>query len=337
MSTTSSSPTPAPKPDNSKQRIIAIAAVIIVALLGVNAFLLVSKMKDSKENTELNAQLDESEQLKAELEEQYYEALGELEEMRGSNEELNALIDQQKEELTSQKDRIATLLKDKNELGNARKEMKRLSAKVEQYLAEINQLREENEQLVANNSQLSEENASLSNNLDEKLQENQELSEVKAELVSEKENLEADKAALSAKVVEASVVKVNEIEVKGYKIKSSGKTYRRRKAENVEQLQICFDTQVNDVAEPGSEEFHLRIIDPSGQTMAVEGLGSGVMKKADDGQEVRFTSLKEISYNQDAKTVCMAWTPGIPFKEGDYKVEIYNKGHLSGKGEFSLR
>ncbi len=40
-------------------------------------------------------------QLKADLEQQYYQllALSELEGMRGSNEELNALIEQQKEEL----------------------------------------------------------------------------------------------------------------------------------------------------------------------------------------------------------------------------------------------
>merc|ERR1712137_961179 len=89
MTTDSSSP----KQDNSRQKLIAIAAVIIVALLGVNAFLIVNSMNKSKANKELTSQLDESEQLKAELEKQYYEALSELEEMRGSNEELNALIE----------------------------------------------------------------------------------------------------------------------------------------------------------------------------------------------------------------------------------------------------
>ncbi|MEN0003657.1 MAG: hypothetical protein AAF798_05925 [Bacteroidota bacterium] len=337
MSTNSSSPTPSSKPDNSKQRIIAIAAVIIVALLGVNAFLLVSKMKDSKEKTELNAQLDESQQLKAELEEQYYEALGELEEMRGSNEELNALIDQQKEELKGQKDRIASLIKDSNQLGKARKEMKRLSAKVDQYLAEINQLRQENEELTARTSQLTEENESLTSNLDQQLQQNEELNMAKAELVSEKENLETEKAALSAKVTEASVVKVNEIEVKGYMKKSSGKSVRRRKAKNIDQLQVCFNTEVNDVTEAGKEEFYIRIIEPSGQTMAIEGLGSGVLARTEGGDEVRYTAIKEASYNREAKNLCLNWAPGTQFMEGNYQVEIYNKGYLAGKGDFRLK
>ena len=90
-------PTPNPTPtstpikkDNSKQRFIAIAAAAIVALLIINAILLVSYNKRGTENAQLTSQLDESEQLKAELQEQYYTALSELEEMRGSNEELNA-------------------------------------------------------------------------------------------------------------------------------------------------------------------------------------------------------------------------------------------------------
>ena len=92
------------KNDGSKQRIIAIAAVIILALLAVNIALLVGYNKKGAKANELSSMLDESEQLKVELEKQYYDALSELEEMRGSNEELNALIDQQKEELSQQKE-----------------------------------------------------------------------------------------------------------------------------------------------------------------------------------------------------------------------------------------
>lgn len=347
MATSSSSPNPGAQPtpnpaskpggDNSKQRLIAIAAVIIVALLGVNIFLMVSKAKQSRLNQELTSQLDESEQLKAELEKQYYEALSELEEMRGSNEELNALIEKQKEELKQSKDQIEGLLRDKRNLAAARKKIDELTLQVEGYLAEINQLRSENEQLSASNNQLSYEKDSLSTELSSQLVTNQELSSAKAALVSEKETLERDKASLSRKVNMASVVKVGDIDVTGLKIRSSGKSVRKRSADNIDEIQVCFNTTVNEVAEPGIERFFVRIINPLGETLAVEELGSGVIINNETGEEIRYTQIKEVNYERDVNNLCLNWAPNQPFQEGTYTVEIYNKGHLAGSSAFSLK
>ncbi|MEM8528886.1 MAG: hypothetical protein AAGG68_29900, partial [Bacteroidota bacterium] len=57
--------------DSSKQRLIAISAVVIVLLLGANVFLFMNKTKQDAENKELTSQLQESDQLKVELEKQY--------------------------------------------------------------------------------------------------------------------------------------------------------------------------------------------------------------------------------------------------------------------------
>ncbi len=330
MTTDSSSP----KQNNSKQTIIAIAAVVIVLLLGFNVYLLVSKSNQKKE---LTSQLDESEQLKAELEKQYYDALSELEDMRGSNEELNALIEQQKEELKSQKERIEGLIADSNQLGRARKELKRLNAKVEQYVAEINQLRAENEQLAGTVENLSAERDTLRTNLMSQKATNEELSTAQAALVSEKEAIEAEKARLSKKVDIASVVKVEGIEVTGYKERNSGRLSKKRYAKNIDQLKICFNATENNVTEPGVEEFLVRIIEPGGLTLAVEGLGSGVFTNEQSGDQIRYTQSKETDYSQKAETLCLNWAPGQPFAEGNYTVEIYNKGYLAGTSTFRLK
>ncbi len=344
MATSSSSPNPgtpkpAPKPgsDNSKQRLIAISAVIIIALLAVNIFLMISKAKQTRVNQELTTQLDETDQLKAELEKQYYEALSELEEMRGSNEELNALIEKQKDELKQSKDQIDVLLRDKRNLAAARKKIQELTQQVEGYLVEINQLRAENEQLAATNSVLSYEKDSLTSELSDQLSTNQELSSAKAALVSEKEMLERDKASLSRKVNMASVVKVDGIDVTGLKIRSSGRTVRRRSASNVDEIQICFNTTVNEVAEPGLERFFVRIINPLGETMAVEDMGSGIIVNKDSGEEIRYTQIKEVNYERDVNNLCLNWASNQAFQEGTYKVEVYNKGHLAGTSSFTLK
>jgi regulator of replication initiation timing len=335
MTTNSSSSSP--KPDNSRQRLIAIAAVIIVALLGINAFLLVSYNSRGKVAKELTSKLDESEQLKAELEKQYYEALSELEGMRGSNEELNALIEKQKGELKESKERIDGLLATRGNLDKARKEIKNLTAQVEQYLAELNQLRQENEELMAQNTVLNEEKETLTTELTTERTAREELSSEKAMLVSEKQMLEADKAFLAKKVNIASVIKVENIEVSGLKTKSSGKAVKKRYAKNVDQIQVCFNTTVNNVAEEGAERFHIRIINPIGETIAIEEMGSGVFINNATGEEIRYTQIKEYDYKNDANTLCSTWSSSQSFPEGNYEIQVYNKGHLAGSTSFQLK
>lgn len=338
MATNSSSPNPAKptgstaQPGNKAPYIVAIVLLALaVVVLGVVSF------SQGQAKGELSEQLTETEQLKEELQTQYYDALTELEEMRGSNEQLNALIDQQKQELTDQKDKIDRLLGDSRNLRAARKEMGNLKAQVEQYLAEVNQLREENQELMAENSQLVVAKDSLQTNLELSRMANEELSTAKAALVSEKESLEKDRAALSTKVGIASVIKVENIEAVGLKLRGSGKAVKRNNAKNIDQLQVCFSTTVNNVTEPAAEEFVVRIIDPLGETLAIDQLGSGVFTSNATGDQIRYTKVKEYDYNRDANNLCLIWAPNLEFLEGNYDVEIYNKGYLAGTGSFTLK
>lgn len=323
--------------DNSKQRLIAIAAVIIVALLGINAFLLFNKFKQDRVNTELASGLEEAEQLKEELEQQYYEALSELEEMRGSNEELNALIEQQKEELAEQKTKIEGMLGSSRSLAAARKELASMKQQVEGYLAEINQLREENEELTSANSELTETNASLNTDLEASKFENEELNTAKAALVTEKEELQENNRFLSGKVTRASVISIDNIEASGMKTKSSGKSVKKKYAKNIDQIKVCFNTTVNAVAENGAETFFVRIINPLGETLAIEDLGSGSFVMEDTNEEVRYTQAKETEYNGAADNICMTWSPNQPFSKGSYEVQVYNKGYLAGETTLVLK
>ena len=324
---------PTPKPSNNKTGFIVAIAILAVASIG----LLIATITQNKAKTEFATKLTETEQLKADVEKQYYAALSELEEMRGSNEELNALIEKQKEELATQKDKIDVLLRDSKNLSQARAEVKRLNSLMQQYVAEINQLREQNQELTAENSQLSEQKTALEGELTTQKMTNEELSSAKAALVSEKESLEKDKASLSKKVNYASVIKVTGLEIEGLKTKSSGKTSKERKASNIDQLQICFSTTVNEVAEQGAEVYHIRVIDPQGVTLAVEDLGSGVFTSSANDDQLPFTTSKEFDYNNNATKLCSTWAPNQPFTKGTYKVEIYNKGYMAGAGSITLK
>lgn len=327
-------PTPTPqKSGGNKTGFIVAIAILAVAAIA----LLVTTITQNKAKTELASSLNETEQLKKELEEQYYTALSELEEMRGSNEELNALIEQQKEEITSQKNRINDLLRDSKNLSAARSEMKNLRAQVEKYVAEINQLREENGELMATNSELSEVNSSLQTNLDSSRYAYQQSETARASLVSEKQSLEETKAKLAKKVTFASVIKVNGMEAQGYKTRNNGKLSKDRQAKDVDQVQICFNTTANEVAEAGTEIYHIRIIDPQGTTLQVADLGSGYFQSSSNGDEIPYTMTKEFDYNQSASQLCANWAPSTAFSSGTYKIEVYNKGFVAGNTSLTLK
>ena len=321
---------------NSSSRWITIGIVAIIALLAVNAWLFYDKYKNEETIEAQGVDLAEAQQLNMELEKQYYGTLSQLEEMRGDNEEMNTLIEKQKEELRAQKESISKMISTTKDYNSIRSRMKDLEAQAEGYLAELDALREQNALLTEENAKLGEEKRFLEDNLQEQIRQNDDLTDVKAKLVTEKSNLESQNKNLNKKVTKASVIEVQNVDVTGYKVNDSGKASKKRYANNIDRLKICFDAMPNPVAEPGDEVFYIRLIAPNGQTVAMDELGSGILTTA-EGEQIRFTAMKDFDYNQEAVNACLSWEPGVAFDKGNYQVEVYNKGHLSGTGSFKLR
>ncbi len=328
--------------NDSKQRLIAIAAVFFVGLLGINAYLVYNKINQDRVIAERNEQLDEAEKLKADLQKTYYEALSELEEMRGNNEELNLMIDQQKEDLKAQKEKIDRLISSgsagRRELDQARQQMSEMRIQLEQYVAENTKLKEEKEQLAMANQELSQERDLLQETVSKERQMNEELATAKAALVTEKESLESMNTDLSKKVNIASVIKVANLKVTGEKIRKSGKAVSKKYAKSVDRIKICFNATENLVAGRGMEKFFIRILNPLGETIAMEEMGSGIMVSNASDEQMRYTAIKEIDYTQEEVATCFNWQPAnANFSKGRYEVEIYNKGFLAGKGSVQLK
>jgi hypothetical protein len=327
-----------PTNSTSNQRILAIAAVIVMTLLAVNAYLLFNKYKQDKVISGQQADIEEADKLKIELEKQYYQALTNLEEMRTGNEELNAVIDQQKQELRQQKQRIEGLLGNGRQLKKARAAIDNLNVQVKQYIARIGQLKMENEQLALERDSLSGISKLLLENLDSAQRANLKLAGETVWLSSQKDQLAAEREEMAETLTLASVVKVKMVEVTGLKERNSGKMVKKKFAKNVEQLRVCFETKANDITVPGLERFYVRIINPVGETIAVDELGSGVLRLAGSGEEVRYTLWKEADYQNRESEICVSWKPqNGAFQKGQYKVEVYNKNHLAGKGELVLK
>ena len=152
--------------------------------------------------------------------------------MKTSNEELNTMIDEQKAELTEQKEKIARLIRTGKDLKNARAEMATMRTQMEGYVDEIAGLREQVDVLAGEKATLQTEKTELQGNLTAL---NDEFETTKAVLTSEKDELTDKAAKLSATVTYASVVKVNNVMTEGLKVKGNGKTAKTKNADKVDQ------------------------------------------------------------------------------------------------------
>ena len=326
-------PTPAPKKSGN-----GLFIGIIVALLVGLAVLGVAYMNRGNENAELTAQNIEVEQFRAEAEKLYYESLSELEEMKGSNEELNALIDQQKEELRVQKEKVSALTRDSRNLGAARRELAELRTQVQGYVAEIETLRAQNAELADNNQRLSTERDLLSTDLQASRQTNEQLNSERAVLVSERDELTQNNQELSRKVGIASVIKTNNISAVGQKQRNSGRWVNRNNAKNVERLYVCFNSLDNAVAEPGEETFQMRVINPTGETISIDSEGSGILTSAETGDRIPYTKSVSFGFDGNAANHCAEWNvANQQYAEGSYQIELYNKGFLVGTTALELK
>ncbi|MCK6690645.1 MAG: hypothetical protein L6Q97_00930, partial [Thermoanaerobaculia bacterium] len=297
-------------------------------------FLMVSKYKTGQELDTARIEMNEQKQAFAELDTKYNDAVAQLEQQKGLNAQLDEKINQQLQQLEQNKSQIETLIREKRDYKSA---LARMESQKQQYLAEIDKLKAEVGILTEKNTQLTSENQNLSTSLNETQTRLSEESTAKAALISEKTQLETERQVLSKKVDIASAIRVKNITVKAVDVRSSGKEKSKSRASKVDKLNICFVTEPNEVVPAGEETFYLTVIDPTGATLAIESLGSGIAQDKRNEQEFRFTTTATCNYQNGESNVCGAWQPGQNFVKGKYEVKIFNKGYLVGTGSFNLK
>ena len=315
---------------------IVTMAALVILLLAVG-YLLMSNSGLKKELSQKNSDFLTLEKVHTELDQNYEAALADLEELRGDNQDLNDLIDQQKEELGKQKKRISGLIWSERELGKVRSEMANLRALADQYVAEINSLKETNESLNSENMKLTEMNTNLNQEISVNKKRISNLDSMQSILVSQTEDLTASNNKLSGKVDMAEAIKINFLEVKGYDVRDDGSVKEKSRAKKVEMLRTCFKTETNLVTAAGEKEFFVRFTSPSGEILYVEELGSGTLTNKLTGEQERYTASGSVMYENNDLNACLDWSPNFKLPRGAYTVEMFQNGFNVGNGTFQLK
>lgn len=320
---------------NNTYKIVSIT--IIGLLLALSGYLLYQKSQSSNIIATQDATILEMEKNKADVEKTYYEALADLEQMKGDNEDLNSRIDSQKVELKKQRDQIVNLLATSKDYKAIKSRIATMKAESEDFRKQIEALRSENDVLTQSNQQLNTEKELLTNQVNQERTTNDELAARNQSLEATKSAMETERTKLTKKVDKASVIKISDILVEGYKLSSKGKEVSKRFAKNIDGLKICFKTNQNELVEAGREKFFIRIINPTGETINIPAAGSGIIAASEDGAEIPYSLTKEFTYENTEAVSCTNWQPTYEFVKGSYEIHVYNKGYLAGKSTFTLK
>lgn len=332
---------------NNNPWLLRIAGVLIVLLLIVNTFLLRHYLK-TVNRIDLQKEKSVDQKLAAlELEAAYHKAMNELNELQSNSDSMNVLIEEQKVQLTQQRDRIATLLKNGKDPEQLQSEITKFKAQSQRYLNQIKQLQKENEELLAVNEGLTQQTHKLSgkvkqfegiiesqDSLTHKLKKDSAILEKeKEQLLHQKNQIEKDKTKLANALNKAAIIGVGQFRIIPQNERKNHKLKENDKAHKINQFSFCFNMQMNTQVNEGTfETFEILLKNAEGKIIT-----NNEGEYLESNTTNIYTAMMDVEY-QINKPACINWRPKEKLiLPGKYIAEIYNKGFQVAKDSVMIR
>lgn len=296
---------PEKKRDNNK---IYFLIAVIIALLASNVYYYMQKNKSEEKivtiTDDKTALETELQKLEKDLQQANSSTTAVSEELKAKDEELKLKIAQlrtalNKGELTSK------------DLAKAKDQIQQLKHFVLKYAADIDQLQKQNAALTGERDSLKTTVSNVKN------------------LAT---NLSKANDSLNVKVKAGAALKTSAVQIVAYRSKSSGKEVDVTRANTAKKIKVSFTINTNPIAEKGTHDIYMRILDPTGNQIMGEG-GSFVS----NNQNLQYTYKTAIEFSGEAKTFTLDWNNPAAFQSGNYSVILYADGYTMGKGTFSLK
>ncbi|AMQ01227.1 hypothetical protein AY601_4384 [Pedobacter cryoconitis] len=296
---------PVNKGDRNK---IYFLIVVIVALLGTNAFLY---FKDKYEKERFVTTNTEKERLKLEVEKIEVE----FDKVNTMNVALTEKLQNEQKlariKISALKQSLQKGQVTQAELTTAQTELKKLRAFLTDYKDDFTRLEKENSFLKAERDSLVRS----------------------VTTVSAKANaLEKKNSELNAKVKSGAALKAFNVALAAFKVKNNGKNVEVDKASTAKKLVTYFNIIPNELATKDYHKIYIRVFDPSGNLIADEQN----MFEA-EGQEMQYSDMITISYNNDATAYTIEWVNPRAFVKGTYAILLYANGFTMGKAAITLK
>jgi len=282
--------------------------VVILALLGTNAYLYFKDRHQSQRFVTVNTEKD---RLKLEVE----KIEAELDKVNAVNLTLSEKLQEEQKLARAKISELKLALQNgkltQGDLLVAQKEVKELREFVKNYSDEIIRLEKENTSLRTERDSLKE----FAYTANQKAR-----------------DLEKKNTALKEKVKTGAALKAGNVQVIAYKVKNSGKNVEVTRASTAKKLSVSFTIVQNQLALKDYHKIYLRVFDPAGNLIA-----DGENMFEADGEQMQYSSSTSISYNDDNTSYTMDWVNPNPFIKGIYSIILYTDGFTMGKSTISLR
>ena len=139
-------------------------------------------------------------------------------------------------------------------------------------------------------------------------------------------NLTRQKEELTNKVNQAATMRISNYSAKAVRFKGSGKESDTDRASRAERIRIDFTVAANELIQPGTKLFYVRIADPK-RAIITKGSGDEYSFKA-NGETLQFTEKVRVNYDGKETAVRAYYTKPDAYElmPGTYFIDVYEEG-----------
>ena len=139
-------------------------------------------------------------------------------------------------------------------------------------------------------------------------------------------NLTRQKEELTNKVNQAATMRISNYSAQAVRFKGSGKESTTDRASRAERIRIDFTVAANELIQPGTKLFYVRIADPK-RAIISKGSGDEYSFKA-NGETLQFTEKVRVNYDGKETAVRAYYTKPDAYElmPGTYFIDVYEEG-----------
>lgn len=287
--------------------ILAALAIALVVLL----------VRNSSMKTDLQELEAEKEMQRADFQAEVDSLMRVHNELKESYGELSQELAEKDSIIQADAVEIKKLLDSQWDYYRIKKKLASLQEISQKYVRQMDSLYTVNQELVAENERIREE--------------------FQAER-RENSNLNRQKEELTNMVNQAAVLKLYNYSAQAVRFKGGSKESNTDRADRAERIRIDFTVAANDLIQPGSKTFYVRIADP---TRAIISKGTGDEYAFEsNGETLQFTEKIRVNYEGKETPVRAYYTKPADreFRPGTYFIDVYEQGgKLIGQTSVDLR
>jgi len=287
-----------------KKALAVVAVLIVLALIGVVAWLVMANRDLEQEKVEMQelARLD-----KEEMENEYERFTLQYSEMMTQINN-DSIIEQ----LTQEQMRTQQLLEelkrvkdnDAREIARLKKELATVRDVLRSFIRQVDSLNQVNQALVAENTQVKDELAQSNR--------------VNLGLQQERQSLK-EQVAIAA-----------QLDATGINLLALNKRDKAsKKIKDCKTLQVNFTIARNVTAQTGNRTFYVRIQTPSGSVLT-----AGTFPY--ENKQLEYSMKKVAEYTGEELPLQTYWTVNEFLEAGDYRVSIFAEGNMIGSRKLTL-